>query len=552
MAQTPHICYLGIDSKANFPPLHPKRFLSDEIGRKLRKLTILNVDGIKCEHFFPNNKSKRQELRRNITGPHRFIIHPFSKMNCILEILFLILILLSYVTLTIEFRDTYPTFEKLLDVFWFCFMISFFFTGYVNDTEKLICIHPKKIVRHYLKTYFIFDLIIFSKTFLRTLFKIPGAHAVLFFLTIISYLVRARTVFNGIHFVLLLLRLNKFVSFAIYNFLKLVILLHLAIVAYAFGPYHIHSDMKHNHWLARVRGVYYTRHELYWESSLLIICNFFGIRHDIDAALIPILQVIIFCSIRIVGRLYTLELLAKVIALFGVTNIAESEYEHQMGALRSYISAKKLTTKLKQRILTTYEKKSRKQHFDEQEIMSNMMTEHLKSEVFMFEAKSLINMNHLLNTIPKSDLVDLFSGMHPLIFAPNDVIIKAGTVTSKVYFILSGTVAGYNEVGAEIIHLQDGDEFGVTWVMSNQDTCNMTWVAVEATEVFYIGREILSEYLESRPLIKEQFEEKLRERYAKHYHHELRSIEGQQNEVLMNLRRGKLLEKLEKRPFVEQ
>ncbi|KAG5885647.1 hypothetical protein JTB14_006502 [Gonioctena quinquepunctata] len=550
MSNSRHTCVLGLDSReSNFPPIHPKRFMLDRLGRKLRKSMILDVDDMRCWHFFPNNKCKRNELRRNIRSPYHFVIHPFSKMKCILEFLFVILILWRYVTLAIDFDGGYPIFEIAANVLWLCFMITFFLTGYVDYTTKEIYIHPRNIVKHYLKTYFFFDFIVLNKTLLRVFIKLPGSHAVILLLAVISYLARFKTVCCEIQHVLMFLKFNKFFTFGIYHFLKLIILLHFITSVYVIAPSYIYSDQNYWHWLGRTHGKYYKRFELYTHSCLLILCNFFGIHYDLEVVP-PIQEIFILFLIRIVGRLYTLELITQVFALFGLTNIAESEYEHHVAALKSYIGSKKLPGHLKRRILSTYEKKSRKEHFDEQEIMSNL-TERLGSELSLFESRSLINKNSMMNRMSIHELTKLFDYTRLLIFSTNDVIVKEGMVLDSVYFISSGTVAGYNDKGDEIIHLEDGDEFGLSCVLFNQACSKVTWVAIETTEVFCIEREILSAYLETQPSTKKLLETRLKEQYIRFYDQEGMSKDIQ-NEVLRDLREGKLLEKPNKRMFAEK
>ncbi|XP_074033628.1 potassium/sodium hyperpolarization-activated cyclic nucleotide-gated channel 2-like [Leptinotarsa decemlineata] len=535
MSKNIHQCRLSVETC--FAPLHPRRYLSDLLRRKILNYLVLDMEDRKCKNFFNNTRSMRYEMKRHINSPHRFIIHPFSKAGGFLEVFFFFLICIRYATLAIAYSKDFVTMELIVNLLWLFCMLFQFRTGFVVHSTKKICIEPKRIALHYFETYFVFDMIMLMKTPLRECTSNSSFHSLLVLLTIISYFARFRTIMAFLSDVLMYFGINRFLSFFIYEMVKLIILLHMINCIFVVLPDYIqHLELVDISIEEKKR---FRRFDAYCHSILLVVCYFFGADYAMETVE-PVQNVVLF-SLSFVGRLYTLALLARVLGIFGLPNISDSKFEQQMAVLRTYVRSLQIPEDLQKRIVASFEKMSKKQYFDELEITSTL-TDNLKTELFLYGARSLIAKHPILQRIPRKDLISLIALMKSRMFLCNDVIAMAEDQIKYTYFIASGTVAGYNLDGQEFMHLEGGDEFGITWLLYTHSTKSiMTWIALETTEVYCVTREDLARFFNFHPEVGDYFKEKAEERFRNFY-----SSRGewhlQKETVTEALRQGTILE----------
>ncbi|KAG5865293.1 hypothetical protein JTB14_012363 [Gonioctena quinquepunctata] len=301
------------------------------------------------------------------------------------------------------------------------------------------------------------------------------------------------------------------------------------------------NDFPEGSWLAQANIYELNQVEfrkLYAESLLLTFCFFFGATHD-KYTIEYTNEKIVLTIITIVGRLYTLYMIADLLKLFGLVGVSESKYEQCLGQLEEYMSSKNLPDELRVRLLKYYEYKLQKHYFNENQIIATF-SEHLKTEMFLYSAKKLIEKEKILKNVPKNNLGVMFAYMKSETFLPTDVITRAGAKVDNVFFILSGTVAVINSDDIEIMHLEEGDEFGF-WV-SAEGNIMYTHVAVEITELFYLPKKVFLQFLQEYPDVAKHADNMVKKKIGRFNAIEA-SLERGGEDVISELRTGRLLEK---------
>ncbi|KAH0816274.1 hypothetical protein GEV33_006519 [Tenebrio molitor] len=94
---------------------------------------------------------------------YSFIVHPFSQARFYWEMFMIPIFLLIFVVIPIDIAlpqtsHGIMSFKLFLDVVSHVDIILYFFTGYFDERKQLIVMRFRKVVKHYLFTYFIFDL----------------------------------------------------------------------------------------------------------------------------------------------------------------------------------------------------------------------------------------------------------------------------------------------------------------------------------------------------------------------------------------------------------
>jgi hypothetical protein len=117
----------------------------------------------------------------------KYIFYPYSSWRSSWDIVMILFVIYNVVTLPIELgigiqHGTFQTgLESFIDIFFFCDIILNFFTGYIDENNKLI-MNQKQIIKHYLSLWFWVDLLatLPFETILTLSGKDAGEHIKLF------------------------------------------------------------------------------------------------------------------------------------------------------------------------------------------------------------------------------------------------------------------------------------------------------------------------------------------------------------------------------------
>ncbi|VEN34531.1 unnamed protein product [Callosobruchus maculatus] len=481
------------------------------------------------------------------------VIHPFSKVSYVLDWIFFLnwfgiyMLLPMYVLLDIRRWPVQIVVIRVLNKpLELLVLLTFLCRGYVDHRQKEIVLDLRKIVLRYLKTFFILDLTILFLD-LGMLLGNPPEHfhtqdMILNLLMQIGLLGRAMS-----HIQIVCILLERIISsrtkrVVIYHAYFTTLMLHYLTVMNVLVPKYAaraETNFPPQSWLTAVfHGRQYKLDSIYFESQMLVGCYFFGV-HYLKTKIWYVPEQIFLTFVALVGRLYTLYLLADILLVFGTESHPESRYEKFIVEVNEYMAAKNLPKDLRSRLLKYYECKLQKHFFREAEIMDSL-SERLKMEMFLHFAMKLVHNNPSLRLLPASTLSILISKMKAETFLADDIICSIGKPHENIYFISSGTVAVFNSNGHELDHLEDGHDFGLDLGQ------NYAYVAMETSEVYYVKYAVLQEDTIQYHDIWRTYEKRWLILHHKYQELGERLREGGDT-MLHELRRGQLLENLKHR-----
>ncbi|XP_020295125.1 potassium channel KOR1-like isoform X2 [Pseudomyrmex gracilis] len=247
------------------------------------------------------------------------------------------------------------------------------------------------------------------------------------------------------------------------------------IVGKIFGP-------NEKSWIRSVFGTNKkTKLTLYFEcvnravTSLVGSTHFFPVSTFEDMLLNLILSVIGF-----LGFIYLLARLAQLITTFNSTRKRHLKLIQQ---LEQYMKHHRLSHPVQQRLRAYYNYRNKK-GFERNEKIIDYVSPYLREHNYQQLLNNVVMFKHM----PKTIATQLIGCIRSEIFMSNDVLVRAGTISDALYFIASGTVAVYNDVGKEICHLEDGASFDELALLMENELRMATVVAVENCEVYILTR----------------------------------------------------------------
>lgn len=442
---------------------------------------------------------------------------------------------------------------KALTVFIIC---SLFITGYVGPKNEIV-IDQYKITRKYLTTYFVFDLTSLVTVTLYEVYTISLSKTqylenfkwifYVFCCALFSLCVRIRTVLNILSRTLSARRCNKWLTFVIINSFKVIYLLHASTCLFYLIPMAIYSgNFPEKSWFYIMNihqpKTLYDYLDLYTRCLTVCVCTFLGAKDNTYKPTLPY-ELLSIAVVGFVGRLYTLFFIGKALRVCSSIGISESKYDQCMLQLNEYANSKKLPQDLKDKLIEFYDNKLQKRFFNENQIMRHL-SDTLRTEMFLFNAKSLISKTPLLSKLPNNVLGILFTLMSSETYLGGQVIAKPGDQIRYIHFIASGTIVIYTKDNLELAHLKDGNDFGFLseWV-AKKCFHKYLFVAIETSQMYQIPVKVFADFFRVKSDILVYFEKKTKARSEYLIKLETFLQSGEKGEsIIAHLRSGLVLE----------
>ncbi|CRK90702.1 CLUMA_CG004395, isoform B [Clunio marinus] len=461
--------------------------------------------------LFGSKKALVKERIRQKTAGH-WVIHPCSSFRFYWDLCMLLLLVANLIILPVAisfFNDDLSTrwiaFNCLSDTIFLVDIVVNFRTGIMQqDNAEQVILDPKLIAKHYLKTWFFLDLIssipldyiflIFNQDFSDS-FQILHAGRALRILRLAKLLSLVR-----------LLRLSRLVRY----------------VSQWEEVYKKHTDR---------RGRSGDKQTSFSKSSLIfkflnmasvfmrifnLICMMLLIGHWSGCLqfLVPMLQGFpsnSWVAINELQEAYWLEQYswalfkamshmlcigygrfppqsltdmwltmlsmisgATCYALFlgHATNLIQSldssrrQYRERVKQVEEYMAYRKLPRDMRQRITEYFEHRYQGKFFDEDVILGEL-SEKLREDVINYNCRSLVASVPFFANADSNFVSDVVTKLRYEVFQPGDIIIKEGTIGSKMYFIQEGIVDIVMANGEVATSLSDGSYFGEICLLTN-------------------------------------------------------------------------------------
>ncbi|XP_058814391.1 potassium voltage-gated channel subfamily H member 2 isoform X3 [Topomyia yanbarensis] len=435
--------------------------------------------------LFGSKKALVKERIRQKTSGH-WVIHPCSSFRFYWDLCMLLLLVANLIILPVAisfFNDDLSTrwiaFNCLSDTIFLVDIVVNFRTGIMQqDNAEQVILDPKLIAKHYLKTWFFLDLIS----------SIPLDYIFLIFNQIQKNNQDFSDSFQILHAgrALRILRLAKLLS--------LVRLLRLSrLVRY----------------VSQWEEVYFLNMASVFMRIFNLICMMLLIGHWSGCLqfLVPMLQGFpsnSWVAINELQESYWLEQYswalfkamshmlcigygrfppqsltdmwltmlsmisgATCYALFlgHATNLIQSldssrrQYREKVKQVEEYMAYRKLPRDMRQRITEYFEHRYQGKFFDEECILGEL-SEKLREDVINYNCRSLVASVPFFANADSNFVSDVVTKLRYEVFQPGDIVIKEGTIGSKMYFIQEGIVDIVMANGEVATSLSDGSYFG--------------------------------------------------------------------------------------------
>eukprot|EP00094_Tigriopus_californicus_P003060 TCALIF_02947-PA protein Name:"Similar to Hcn4 Potassium/sodium hyperpolarization-activated cyclic nucleotide-gated channel 4 (Rattus norvegicus)" AED:0.12 eAED:0.14 QI:2146/0.5/0.64/0.88/0.75/0.76/17/172/761 len=154
------------------------------------------------------------------------------------------------------------------------------------------------------------------------------------------------------------------------------------------------------------------------------------------------------------------------------TNLIQSldssrrQYREKVKQVEEYMAYRKLPRDMRTRITEYFEHRYQGKFFDEEEILGEL-SEKLKEDVINFNCRSLVAAVPFFANADPQFVSSVVTKLKYEVFQPGDIIIKEGTIGTKMYFIQEGIVDIVMSHGEVATSLSDGSYFGEICLLTN-------------------------------------------------------------------------------------
>ncbi|XP_041367918.1 potassium voltage-gated channel subfamily H member 7-like isoform X2 [Gigantopelta aegis] len=453
--------------------------------------------------FGNKNALMKEKMRHKRAG--NWVIHPCSNFRFYWDLFMLVLLIANLIILPIAisfFNDDlsmhWIVFNCMSDTVFFLDIVINFRTGIIlNDFADEIILDPKLIAKHYMKSWFILDLI--SSVPVDYIFLMWDSEAnfsQLFHAGRALRMLRLAKLLS----LLRLLRLSRLVRYVQQweEFLaiagKFMRIFNLICLMFLLGHWNgclqflvpMLQDFPKDCWVSieELQDAQWAQQYTWalFKALSHMLCIGYG-RFPPQNMSDTWLTILSMLSGATCYALF----LAHTTTLIQSFDTSRRLYNEKFKQVEEYMICRKLNRNLRQRITDYYEHRYQGKMFDEDTILSEL-NECLRHEVINHNCRALVASVPFFTHADPSFVSEVVSKLHFEVFQPGDYVIKEGTMGTKMFFIQEGIVDIVTSDGEVATSLSDGSYFGEICLLTHarrvasvraETYCNLYSLAVE-------------------------------------------------------------------------
>lgn len=438
--------------------------------------------------LFGSKKALMKERIRQKAAGH-WVIHPCSSFRFYWDLCMLLLLVANLIILPVAisfFNDDLSTrwiaFNCLSDTIFLIDIVVNFRTGIMQqDNAEQVILDPKLIAKHYLRTWFFLDLIssipldyiflIFNQfQDFGESFQILHAGRALRILRLAKLLSLVR-----------LLRLSRLVRYVsqweevyflnmasvfmrIFNLICMMLLIgHWSGCLQFLVP--MLQGFPSNSWVAinELQEAFWLEQYSWalFKAMSHMLCIGYG-RFPPQSLTDMWLTMLSMISGATCYALF----LGHATNLIQSLDSSRRQYREKVKQVEEYMAYRKLPREMRQRITEYFEHRYQGKFFDEECILGEL-SEKLREDVINYNCRSLVASVPFFANADSNFVSDVVTKLRYEVFQPGDIIIKEGTIGSKMYFIQEGIVDIVMANGDVATSLSDGSYFGEICLLTN-------------------------------------------------------------------------------------
>lgn len=457
--------------------------------------------------LFGSKKALMKERIRQKAAGH-WIIHPCSNFRFYWDLCMLLLLVANLIVLPVAisfFNDDlsirWIAFNCLSDTIFLLDIVVNFRTGIMHqDNSEQVILDPKLIAHHYIRTWFFLDLIS----------SIPLDYIFLIFIQDYSdsfQLLHAGRALRILRFakmlsLLRLLRLSRLVRYVsqweevyflnmasvfmkIFNLICMMLLIgHWSGCLQFLVP--MLQGFPSNSWVAiNELETKYWFEQYSWalfKAMSHMLCIGYGRfpPQSLTDMWLTLLSMISGATCYALFLGHTTNLIQSL-------DSSRRQYREKLKQVEEYMAYRKLPRDLRQGITDYFEHRYQGKFFDEEAILGEL-SERLREDVINYNCRSLVASVPFFANADPNFVNDVVTKLKYEVFQPGDIIIKEGTLGTKMYFIQEGIVDIVMSNGEVATSLSDGSYFGEICLLTNarrvasvraETYCNLFSLSVE-------------------------------------------------------------------------
>ena len=244
---------------------------------------------------------------------------------------------------------------------------------------------------------------------------------------------------------------------------------------------------------------------LYWSFSTLTTVGY----GDISAKTAP--QMLFASMTQIVGVGVFGFILSNVASLLSRLDAAREHHMDSCDKIETYMKSHQIPPQMRSKVRSFYHYLwTHHRGYSDHSLLEDLPYK-MRSEMFLFINKSIIEKVAFLKGASQDLLEDLMNEMKPVIFVPDEKIFRAGDEGNEMYFIHNGQVNIISKEDKVLATLSDGAFFGEMALVTD-GTRSAHAKAITYCDAYTLSKEAFQKVLKTHPDFRKHIEEVMRER----------------------------------------
>jgi len=208
-----------------------------------------------------------------------------------------------------------------------------------------------------------------------------------------------------------------------------------------------------------------------------------------------------FCVLT--GLIVFAAVIGQVWTLISTLNEQQEAIRKKKDAFNSFMQYRKFPKRLKKRIRDYFEYLQGGHGGDDEEILSELPA-HLRADVYLHLNRKIIMAVPFFKGCPYGFVKTLAIKLKPILFAPEDVIIRIGDIGREMYFISQGVVRIIASDGSIVGRIGGGNFFGEVALLSSNSRRTASIVAESYVNAYILTASDLYDVLRDYPDVEER------------------------------------------------
>lgn len=489
MKKVKHICEL---KKKRIRKVH----LGIKYLKYLRESSLLWRNHFRVGLYFHSSASIDYERKRHLTSKYRYIIHPFSKVMLIRDTINIAIWMMTFfhdpwvAAFTLNHKHAEEKewcFLFIINIYFLCNCILDFITGYIDITTREVIIEQKLIIKHYLRTYFVFDLL-GSFPYAEILYIAKSDEEIISLCQWLHLLrsVRIRYVIRRVREFYEYCDFNATYFYIVTTTFLLMFNINLFVSAFICIPRYMNYKQS---WMINYLATKTKKYEelsiveVYFDILHITLMYYFHCGNE-ENFLVNTLEYSISTLIYISGFIARLLISAFFMIMMNASYISETRFQQLVYQTISFSKQNHLTTSIANQLEAYYSAIFQGKYFEVDQIYSSL-SESLRSDLLLHECREIVYRLKIFKGLPKDTIQCALEKSKKEYYLTNDILYTPDHLVDSLYFISHGTVAIFYRNGFEWSHYIDGDIAGEMPYLNNGVSETIA-IAAETCEILII------------------------------------------------------------------